>query len=391
MVTTKATFLDNISRRKFLGASLLVGAYGVMGCPGLAMANVATNKRLMVVILRGAMDGLAAVPPVGDGNYRAIRGKLALTDQMLLPLDSHFAMHASLKPIYDLYQSKQMVILHAAATPYRERSHFDAQDLLENGSTQPHGLTTGWLGRTVEAMGGTTTGLSVGPTVPLVIQGTRHITSWAPSSLKGVDEDFMGRIQKMYEVDPILGPALGENMGTGMGGGKGQGDPFIGMMKTAGTFMAKADGPRIATIDLGGWDTHSNQDARLNKALGVLAEGIKAYKDAMGPAWNDTAVLVITEFGRTAAPNGTGGSDHGTASASFLLGGGVNGGRVIGDFPGLAQNQLYQGRDVYPVNDLRGLIKGVLVSHMGVPEGVIDDKIMPQSTNAAPIKGLFTA
>jgi uncharacterized protein (DUF1501 family) len=395
--------MTDFSRRDVLIGAGIFGCCGLLGFPAMSFASADTDRRLMVVILRGAMDGLAAVPAIGDASYRGARGDLALPDSQLLPLDGHFAMNAAAPQLHALYQAQQLLILHAAATPYRERSHFEAQDLLENGSAVPHGLQTGWLGRTVDALGGRVQGLAIGPTVPLVLQGAHNIQSWAPSNLREVgDADFMRRVEMMYRNDPVLSGALAEGQAmqrqadaSGAMGDKGEGAgkaQFAGMMKTAAAFMSQPSGARIGTIDLTGWDTHAGQgttQGRFTQVLGTLSAGIDAFRAGMGPAWNDTAVLMMTEFGRTVHGNGTGGSDHGTASAAFLAGGSVKGGRVIGNWPGLAPDQLYQNRDLYPDNDLRSLVKAVLTQHLALPGDTVDTAIFPQSTGVAPFPGLF--
>jgi uncharacterized protein (DUF1501 family) len=303
-------------------------------------------------------------------------------------------MHTALKPLHELYQQKQLLLVHAAATPYRERSHFDAQDLLENGSSKPHGLTTGWLARTVDALGANTRGLALGPAVPLVLQGTKQIQSWAPSILPEADEDFLARVARMYRDDQALSAALGEGMTMPEVAGKKSGRgprQFIEIMRTAATFLRRPDGARLATIDLTGWDTHANQgteQGRMAEAMRILAEGITALRDGLAEDWRKTVVVVVTEFGRTVAANGSGGSDHGTGSVAFLLGGAVRGGRIVGDWPGLAAGRLYQNRDLFPANDLRGLLKGVLADHLGLDDRRLGNTIFPGSDGVAPLTGL---
>lgn len=387
--------MQDISRRDFMAGVSGLGLLGLIGWPGMTLAAANTPKRLMLVILRGAMDGLGAVPPIGDRSYHAARGALAMPDSGLLPLDGHFAMNAALKPLHAMYQSKELVVLHATATPYRDRSHFDAQDLLENGTLKPHQVSTGWLGRTIQALGGTTQGLAMGSTIPLVLQGTTHVQSWAPAVLPQADQDFMARVARMYEHDPLLSAAIAQEAAMGspdiakLAQGK---RAFVDMMKVAAGFMKKDNGARIGSIDIGGWDTHSGQgttDGRLAQALQLLGEGVAAFKTEMGPVWKDTAVLMLTEFGRTVAANGSGGSDHGTGSAAFMAGGSVQGGRVLGDWPGLAQNNLYEGRDLYPANDMRSLIKAMLQQHLAVPADIVERDIFPQSSGVRAIPALF--
>ena len=393
----------DISRRTFikqLGAGMVCAAMASALPARFAFAAAPGSKRFLVVILRGAMDGLVAVVPFGDKAYADIRGSMALPQDAgtLINLDGFFALHHSLKPLATMFQSKELLILHAVATPYRERSHFDAQDLLENGSDKPHGLSTGWLNRAIAAMGTPPEALAVGPAVPLMLRGSAKVTSWAPSTLPEADEDFLTRVMQMYEHDPLLMNALASaqemrDMGdAGMGGmGSARGPrAFIAMMKKAASFMNTATGARIGTVEIGGWDTHAHQGlgtGRLANNFDILAQGLDAYRQDMGAAWKDTAVLVVTEFGRTVKGNGTGGTDHGTASVAFLLGGNVNGGRVIGDWPGLSS--LYQDRDLMPANDLRALLKGTLHQHLGIAPTQLDASIFPGSREAGEFGGLF--
>lgn len=386
--------MKDISRRDFLlGACALGGTLILQSKLSFAFAN--TDQRLMVVILRGGMDGLGAIAPVGDKNYHDARGALALPDNVLLPMGGIFAMHQSMQPLHDLYQKKEMIVLHATATPYRERSHFDAQDLLENGTAKPHGLSTGWLGRSIKALGGDWQGLVIGSTVPLMMQGSKAVQSWSPSHLPQVDDDFLSRVGYMYQHDPILSSVLNDRLNPEAGkdadrqNGKMQ---FMSMMKSAAGFLSQAKGPRIATIDVTGWDTHAGQgtaNGRLPQALATLSEGIAAFRTGMGPMWKNTVVVAVTEFGRTVHVNGTNGTDHGTGGTAFLLGGNVSGGRVIGDWPGLASNNLYEERDLYPANDTRSLLKSVMMDHLHLPENQLDSEIFPGSNSAKAFRGLF--
>lgn len=380
-------------RRFFLNAGLCAA---VVTWPGrLALAYTATEKRLLLVILRGGMDGLAAVVPYGDHAYADARGDMALPQnaESLVALDNHFAMHKSLAPLASLFQQKELLVLHAAATPYRERSHFEAQDLLENGSLKPHGISTGWLSRAVAALPGASA-VAMGPAIPLVLRGDAPVTSWAPSILPEVDDDFLNRVMHMYERDPLLSEAVAGAMqedGRMQGNTRGP-RAFIGMMQKAASFLSAPKGARIGAIDMGGWDTHANQgtaDGRLANNMEILAEGLTAFRQGMGTHWKDTAVLVVTEFGRTVKSNGTGGTDHGTAGAAFLLGGGVQGGQMIGDWPGLAR--LYEGRDLYPANDLRRLLKSTLHGHLGIAEAQLAETVFPGSGSMALFQSLFRA
>lgn len=385
----------HLTRRRFLQG---LGMFTLSAAMPLRFAYAATpgDKRLLLVILRGAMDGLAAVVPYADHSYADARGAMAMpqTSEALLNLDNFFALNAALSPLLPLYQNKEMLILHAAATPYRDRSHFDAQDLLENGSDKAHGMSTGWLNRALASMQGAAA-LALGPSVPLVLRGDARTTSWAPATLPAVDDDFLNRVMHMYQADPLLMNAVNEAQGmqgADMAGGGARGPKaFVGMMKKAAEFMRDARGPRVGAIDIGGWDTHANQglqSGRLANTMKILAEGLTTYRSNMGAAWKDTAVLVVTEFGRTVKGNGTGGTDHGTAGVAFLLGGGVNGGRVAGDWPGLAR--LYEDRDLMPANDLRGLLKGTLATHLQLDGTLLSTQVFPGSNGVPPLTGLFS-
>jgi uncharacterized protein (DUF1501 family) len=373
------------SRRQFLLTSAALGLSSFMP---LSLAAAQTEQRLLVVVLRGAMDSLGALVPYSDPRYQTLRGDLAIKDSELLRLDSTFALHSALQPLLPLWQNRELLMLPASASPYRERSHFDAQNLLENGGERPHQLNSGWLNRSLHALPGTN-GIAIGANLPLLMQGGASVSSWSPSRLPEVNDDFLRRVQQMYASDLQLAAPLEAavmmDSGNAMGGGRGK-QATLGLFQQAATFMRGS--ARLASLDVDGWDTHSNQNRRLANQLELLAEGLMTFRQAMGPAWQQTAVLVITEFGRTARHNGSGGTDHGTASLAMLLGGKVRGGRWIGDWPTLAT--LYQDRDLIPANDLRGLLKGVLVDHLAIDEGLVSSQIFPGSNTLPAQRGLFS-
>jgi uncharacterized protein (DUF1501 family) len=394
----------NAITRRILLQSAGGCALGAM-LPRIAFADAATDSRFVLVILRGALDGLAAVPPYGDGNYARQRGALGITSPER-KLDGLFALHPELGELHARYQAKELVVLHAAATPYRERSHFDGQDLLEAGT----GTVTsrdGWLNRALPALplarerGTEELAMALAQNVPLVLRGPARVNSWAPSRMPEADSDTLQRIADLYSEDPYFASRLqaalaaDEVANAEMGGmAKGRRDPGrdVGALASAaGKFLAAADGPRIAVIEAGGWDTHANQGAeqgQLANRLRGLDQGLESLRTALGPAWRDTAVLVVTEFGRTVAVNGTRGTDHGTATCAFLVGGAVAGGRVIADWPGLSGGALYQGRDLKPTLDLRSVFKGVLAAHLGVAESELEERVFPESRAARPLEGL---
>jgi uncharacterized protein (DUF1501 family) len=380
--------------------------------PRLAVAAAPTDRRFVLVILRGALDGLAAVPPYGDPDYKRAHGPIAIAepgqDDGALDLGGHFGLHPALAPLHEIYRRGEMLVVHATAGPYRGRSHFDAQDLLESGTTVPHGSQDGWLNRALAAVpaapGGARQGLALGQTVPLALRGKVQVASWAPTDLPAVEPGLMQTVAALYRNDRLLGPALAEGLkgqrfaGAVMNDGQRMNLPpgpgrqqFLQAASAAGKLMAPENGARIAVLDIGGWDTHANQGGargRLALVLQTLAEGLVAIRDGLGPAWSKTVVLVATEFGRTVQINGTGGTDHGTGGAAFLLGGAVNGGRVVTDWPGLAPGRLFEGRDLMPTTDLRAVTKAVLVDHLRLAPAAVEAQVFPSSGAVQPVAKL---
>jgi len=393
-----------LDRRTLLLTSLQL----TLLAPFARLANAATDKnsRFVLVILRGALDGLAACAPYAESQYLALRGPLALgapgTDGGVLKLDGTFGLHPSLANLHALYQARELTVLHAVATPYRERSHFDAQKVLEAGKLTPAATDGGWLNRALAVMHGTgdTRGaVALNDTVPLVLRGDVAVNTWAPSRLPDADEDLLARVRRLYEaVDPPLASKLNEALDAraiagdaangAMGGSQQQVTPLV---NAAARFLKSPEGPRIAVIDVGGWDTHANQggaQGNLAQRLKGLDAGIQTLKTELGPVWADTTVLVVTEFGRTVAVNGTRGTDHGTAGIALLAGGNVKGGRVVSDWPGLAARDLYENRDLKPTTDLRRVFKSVLAERFGMAESALERAVFPDSANAAPLEHL---
>lgn len=350
----------------------------------------AGERRFVFVLLRGALDGLAALPPIGDPDYARLRGELDLSKSALHRLDDLFALHPSLDFMAELWKSRQLTVAPAVATPYRERSHFDAQDVLESGVAVPHGSATGWLNRALAALPQKSpgnAGIALGSNVPLAMRGPVEVASWSPGTLPELDDDTLNRIGQMYGADSLLSQRLSEALGADeiagdMSMGRGRGIQVEPVARATANFLVKPGGPSVAMFDTTGWDTHANQGAEqgaLALRLAALDAGLAALREGLGESWNRTVVLVATEFGRTVAINGTRGTDHGTGTAAFLLGGAVRGGRVLGEWPGLKSGQLYQGRDLMPTADLRGVIKSVLRDHLGVPQQQLEAGVFPDS------------
>lgn len=359
--------------------------------PGRGAFAAAGDTRLLVLLLRGGLDGLHALPPRDDAAYARLRGALAPRDA--LPLDGSFALHPSLKGLHALYGRGDLLPLVAVAPPYRERSHFDAQDCLENGTAGPGSGGSGWLNRAVAAMAGGE-GIALAGVMPLILRGDGAATTWSPPLPQAVNPVLLQRLGPLYAADPQLAPAFAralEDEAGGMAGGDARGGRLPQAMAAAARFMAADDGPRIGFVEDTGWDTHGNQARVLARKLAELDAGVGAYREGMQAHWPKTLVVVATEFGRTAAVNGTGGTDHGTGGVAFLAGGAVRGGRVIGDWPGLAPAALNEGRDLRATTDLRALFKGVLQAHLGLPERVLETTVFPDSRAVRPLESLLRA
>lgn len=392
------------SRRVFLASAGAFIAWANLPRPAYATSR---DPRFVAVILRGAMDGLAVVPPVADRDYAALRGELAIGAPGLepaLPLDGFFGLNNALPKLHARYQAGEALIVHAAATPYRERSHFDGQDVLESGLGGVGDKASGWLNRAAAAIPAgegvrPVSGLAASPTIPLILRGAAPTLSWTPPRLETASADTLQRLLDLYvHEDPELARVLGEGvdldaLATGMdvGAGGGIAAAFRSLASGSGRLLAEPDGPRLAALSYDGWDTHTNEGAetgRLANLLGALDGALEALAVEMAPVWDDTVVAVMTEFGRTARANGNDGTDHGTATAMFLLGGAVKGGRVIADWPGLAIADLHEDRDLKPTTDLRAVLKGVLRDHLGIDASALASTVFPDSIGIRPIVGL---
>ena len=392
-----------LSRRTAL---LGIATSAVIGRTTLALANAPGDKRLVVVILRGALDGMAAVVPYGDPGLAALRGEIVPPGpgqpDGLLDMGGFFGMHPALSGIHDLYKEHEALIVHAVAGPYRVRSHFEAQDYLESGAD--HRMTSGWLNRVVAALPASGTkrpegdALAIGVSVPLLLRGSAQVANSAPHGFSQPAPDLYATIAALNAHDPVTGPAIAEGLrargfSTSVMGGEEEPKEkyaFPALARAAGEMLRAPDGPRIAALEVGGWDTHTAQANRLNGPLKQLDAGMVALKTALGPAWAQTAVLIMTEFGRTARLNGTKGTDHGTGTVAFVLGGAVAGGRVKATWPGLGTGQLFENRDLAPTTDLRAVANGMLASHMGLNAEALG-RVFPGSAGVGAMGGLIRA
>jgi uncharacterized protein (DUF1501 family) len=405
---------SSLTRRSLLaagGCSLALSYF-----PRAASAAGARDPRLVVIILRGALDGLAAVAPIGDPDYAGLHGALALStngDHAAAPLDGFFALHPSMPAFARLYAQKHALVVHAVATPYRERSHFDGQDVLESGFPGPGHTESGWLNRALVALpsreAAPVRGLGVGAIAPLTLRGSAPVLGWAPQGLPTAGDDLAMRVLDLYtHRDPALATALRLGLDTDkmatrdgltgdMAKARGGMDQPAGMRQAAAgaaRLLAAADGPRVAALSLEGWDTHANEGGatgQLATRLSGLDGAFEEIEKGLGEHWSDTVVVAVTEFGRTAKINGTGGSDHGAGTVALLAGGAVNGGRVVAEWPGLKQKQLYEERDLAPTTDLRAVLKGVLAGQFGLPAAALAEHVFPDSAAAKPMKDIVAA
>ena len=378
-------------RRSFIGASV-ASALTLALSPRMAFAKAETDKRFVFIFQRGAADGLGIVAPVGDPAFVGARGDLAADFATAAKLDSMFALHPELSVLGGLYTKKQALFAHAVASPYRDRSHFDGQNVLESGGTSAYQVKDGWLNRLLGVLPPTAAkAIAVSATVPLALRGRHDVSSYAPSGLPQASDDLMQRVTMLYQGDSQLHALWSEAMNTrqltsDLAGGGGANAAATGAL--AARLLAPADGARIAMIETGGWDTHTQQRQRLAGQLKGLDAMIAALQTGLGPLWNDTMVLVATEFGRTVAINGTGGTDHGTGTAAMLIGGGVRGGRVLADWPGLRPAALFEARDLKPTIQLDAFIGGAVAGHFGVDPARTMAALFPETKRVAAVRGL---
>jgi uncharacterized protein (DUF1501 family) len=387
-------------------------------------ANTGGSARLVVVVLRGALDGLAAVPPHGDRDYAPLHRELAIAApgaaDGALALDGTFGLHPSLSFLHERYLAGELVVFHAVASPYRDRSHFDGQTVLENGLTQPIGTADGWLNRALASLPARSAGqperaVAISQNVPLILRGDVPVLSKSPLATPDVDEDLLARLADLYSKDDWFSARLSEavqgatladashRMAAPLAmspvtatqpGTPAAVDRVGSAARMAATLMRNEGGPQVAVFEATGWDTHANQGASqgaLAQRLAGLDNALRTLADGLGPSWPQTAVLVVTEFGRTAAVNGTRGTDHGTGGCAFLTGGAVRGGRVIADWPGLAHDALLDHRDLRPTLDLRSVFKTVLGDHLRIDAGTLATRVFPNSNGARPLQGLIRA
>jgi uncharacterized protein (DUF1501 family) len=386
-----------MNRREFV-RNMCCGGIATWALPSVSFAQVEQAGRLVFVLLRGGFDGLAAIVPYGDPDYRALRGTFAFNQSELTPLDETFALAPGLSPLRALWDANELAVLHAMAIPHRTRSHFDGQAILETGLDHPVGSSDGWLNRLLQVMSGRRAGIAIAAGMPLSLTGPYEVESWSPTKLGVVDDAFLERLAVLYRSDSALHgrfeAALQQQSLVGeepMAGGNARRGGITPLMQAAARILRQEQGPNIAAMEFSGWDTHANQGmagGSLDRLLGQLAEGLVAFRTEMGSAWRTTTVVVMTEFGRTARPNGTRGTDHGTAGAGLVLGPQLSRARVVSDWPGLGESALYEGRDLKPTLDTRAVLKAALAGTFSLTPAQLE-RVFPNSAGVRAIPELM--
>jgi uncharacterized protein (DUF1501 family) len=386
-----------MERRDFV-RMMCWGGIATFGAPVARFAHVPGAGRLVFVLLRGGFDGLAAVVPIGDPAYAATRGNMAFAQADLTPLSGEFALAPGLAPLRRFWDEGQLVALHALAIPYRTRSHFDGQAILETGLASPDGASDGWLNRLLQVMEGRRSGLAISAGMPRSMVGSHPVSTWSPAQLGAVNDGYLDRLHLLYRSDRVLlgsfEKALSQRETTGDMAGAAprprQGG-FAATFKAAARLLTAEGGPNVAAMEFSGWDTHANQglaNGPLDRLLGQLAEGLTAFRADLDSEWENTTVIIMTEFGRTARPNGTRGTDHGTAGAGFVIGPRVARSAVVSDWPGLGASQLFEGRDLRPTLDTRSVLKAAIAGTLDLTVAQAD-RVFPDSAAARSLAGLM--
>ena len=372
------------SRRRFIAQGASLTGLLAWGTAQPTLARTGNDARFVFIIQRGAADGLATVAPTGDPAFAAARRALADETSGGAKLDGLFTLHPALVTGASLFAAKQAHFAHAVATAYRDRSHFDGQNVFEGGGSRPYERDDGWVGRLLTLLpAAERDAIAIAPAVPLALRGTVPVGTYAPSRLPQADADLIARLTAMYEGDALLRPlwesaVKTQELASDIGGNNGRNGAELG--KLAASLMLPADGARVMMVETGGWDTHSAQRGRLAVQLRGLDQLVGALRTGLGPVWADTLVIVATEFGRTIEVNGTGGTDHGTASTAMFFGGGLaEGGRVSADWPGLAVPARYEGRDLKPTRSLERVVAGAIAHHYDLDPARVARTLYPDA------------
>jgi uncharacterized protein (DUF1501 family) len=373
-----------ITRRTLFHSAAAAGLYSML--PNLTLAATNTDKRLIVIVQRGGMDSLDAIQPVGDADFAKLRpasGQGGPSESFAV--DSFYAFNNALSPIHPLFTANELSVIHSVSTPYRDHSHFEAQDFLERGADARSVSESGWVNRLITLLGGRKIDFAVdiGSGPSLLLRGPAEILNLSPGVDLGFWADSPQFLEMLYKDVPSFKPALdGIRATIADGMAMENTDPGVSVRETC-ALAAKLmkEECRIAAFSIYGWDTHAGQQGRLAKCLSALSTAITTLKRELGPAWSNTLVIAASEFGRTARFNGTSGTDHGTGGAAFLAGGLLAngaGGKVLATrWPGLGDGKLHEDRDLMPTDDIRRYIAWALADIYGLSPGKIASDIFP--------------
>lgn len=374
-----------LDRREFV-ATMCAGGLATFGAPMVRFARLPQSGRLVFVLLRGGFDGLSALVPYGDPGYETLRAGMSYEPGELAVLDGTFGLAPGLAPLKEFWDRGELAAIHAMAIPYRTRSHFDGQAILETGLDRPIGSADGWLNRLLQVMPGERSGIAIASGMPRSMSGSFDVETWSPAQLGAVTDEYLERLAALYRRDRSLAgrfeAALQLDGSAGeeaMAGGNAQRDGLTALLQATARLISPPTGPNVAAVEFSGWDTHANQGlagGALDRRLAQLAEGLVAFRSAMGETWSSTTVVVMTEFGRTARINGTRGTDHGTAGAGFVLSPRVRRSQVIADWPGLGERQLYEARDLAPTLDTRSVLRGIVEAQFDLTSAQLD-RVLP--------------
>lgn len=371
----------NPTRRALLGGACSLAAMPLTTRFALAEGN--GDNRFVAIILRGAMDGLDLVQPYGDPAFRVLRPELAMTpDSGLYDLDGYFGLHPAARDLYPLWRRGELSFVHAVSTPYRNaRSHFDGQDILETGGNGRAGQD-GWLNRAIGlSQQGRLRAIDVASESDLILQGEQDAEMWSPKADVPIAADEIQFFEALYSRDKDFARAFRQARSADMSADEIFAGEKIeasteGLARLAGGFLR--ENYRIAAFSINGWDTHAGQSDLFARSANNLSTAIMTLRREMGPAaWSKTVVLAMTEFGRTARQNGTGGTDHGTGGCAVVAGGAFPGGRVMGQWPGVGEGELYANRDLMPTGDIREVAAAMLYRQFGLDAAALSTNIFP--------------
>ncbi|MGJ8630442.1 MAG: DUF1501 domain-containing protein [Glaciecola sp.] len=369
---------SSLSRRQFVkmaGSGIALLSFPISSSLAFEKsATAANNPKIIWLMLRGALDSLHTIVPTFDPQLKHYRPTLSTSfKSALLPLDKGFALHPALSNMHQWYQEKSLLPIVAVSSGYQQRSHFDGQDFLESGKAEiDH--DSGWLARALDQRG--KRALAISRSIPITLRSSNQVRTWYPSKLKSADTNIYAQLSKLYQSDTLLNESLERGLTVrdllDKKQSKKRQGKFIDLTKACANLLTNQnENIDCAMLEFGGWDTHSNQSNRLERNLNELDQGLGELKEGLGKEWQNTVIIIGTEFGRTVKENGTGGTDHGTGSALFLAGGAVQGGRVLGDWPGLETSQLFEQRDLMPTSNSYSWISNVLANHWQIPESAL--------------------